>query len=61
MKKKGYEDDVVRPIKGDATLKEYHCPFCKGFLLRGNVKKLTLACPYCNELIKAEETELSGK
>jgi uncharacterized Zn finger protein (UPF0148 family) len=45
-------------MKNDPALKEYHCPHCKRFLFKGNVKKLNMVCHHCQKMISADEKDL---
>ena len=51
-------ESIVPPMKSNPALKEYRCPHCNKFLLKGNVKKLSMVCHHCNKMITAEESEL---
>ncbi len=45
-------------MHSDPNLKEYRCPHCNKFLLKGNIKKLNMVCHHCNKMINADESEL---
>ncbi len=44
---------IIPPMEGEPGLKEYRCPHCSRFLFRGNVKRLKMACPHCQEMINS--------
>jgi len=48
-------------LEGDPKLKSYYCPYCKEMIMRGNVIKLSMVCPNCRKLIKADADELTEK
>jgi phage FluMu protein Com len=61
MNDKKNTDPIVPPMQSDPNLKEYRCPHCNKFLLKGNIKKLNMVCHYCNKMINAEGSELVKK
>jgi uncharacterized Zn finger protein (UPF0148 family) len=44
-----------------AELRQYFCPHCRAPLIRGNIKRLRMECPYCQEMINAPEKDLLKK
>ncbi len=44
--------------KKSTTSKTYYCPHCQKPLMKGDVKRLNMACPYCHKLIDAKGDEL---
>lgn len=50
--------DSIQPIKGHPDHKSYFCPYCNELLLRGKVRRLAMACPNCNTLIRADAEKL---
>ena len=49
---------VVPLVQSDPQLKSYYCPHCKKIIMKGHVKRLSMTCPFCCELINADEKGL---
>ncbi len=54
-------DKAIRPGQRDSGLKQYVCPYCQSNLIKGNIKKLKMACPHCQKMIDADEKDLIKK
>jgi acetyl-CoA carboxylase beta subunit len=52
------EKDLPR-IHVGSPIKSYYCPYCREMIMRGNVQKLALICPNCNQFVKANGNDLT--
>lgn len=51
-------DSIVPPLKSNPGFKEYFCPLCGEFILKGRVRRLKMSCPHCSRMIDVEEKAL---
>ena len=51
-------NDKKNPVQSDPKLKSYYCPYCKKTIMKGNIKRVSLAWPHCSEFINVVENDL---
>jgi len=51
-------EPIVPPVQSDPKSKSYYYPHCKKLIMKGDVKRLSMTCPNCLELVEADEKEL---
>lgn len=49
---------IVPPLNSNSGFKDYYCPHCREFILKGNVKRLNMSCPHCSRMISVDEKDL---
>ena len=58
MNDKKNTDPIVPTTQSDPTHKYYYCPHCNKIIIKGIVKRLSMTCQHCSELIDADEVDL---
>lgn len=53
-----YKDPIPPAVFSNPKLKEYYCPHCHQMIMKGNVKRLRMACPHCTLFINMDEKQL---